>query len=159
VAYPSLLVITPLFNDTGADTPTLPIYSVRGATQKLGIIVGSGAGDRALGTVIRRSINGQLVDLTAPQFRKYDSEIDFSDVVMPAIDGAWLGTICEVQCCVELGYPIGGTPQRTEVSGSSRNESGFTFYRPILNMMVYGFLTSFDEWGATYTSGLKMQEV
>lgn len=158
MAYPSLLVITPLYNDTGADTPQLPIYSLRGVTQTLGIIVGSKENEQALGTVIRRSINGQLIDLTAPQFRKYGSEITFGDVAMPAIDGAWLGTICEVQCAVELGYPEGGHAQRPEVSGSSRNEAGFTFYRPILIMMVYGFTSSFDEWGAEYRSGLRLQE-
>lgn len=157
MAYPSFLVITPISNSTGADTPQLPTYSVRGATQSLSIIAGD-KNDAAIGTVIRRSINGQLIDLTAPQFRKYDSEITFNDVEMPAMDDAWLGTVVLVQCAVELGFPTGGTPARPVVAGSEREEGHFTFYRPELTMMVYGFSTSFDEWGAEYRSGLKLQE-
>jgi hypothetical protein len=158
MAYPTLLVITPVLNATGADTPMLPIYASRGITQTLTLIQGTGEGESALGNTIRRTINGLLLDLTAPQFRKYASDINFGDVEMPAMDGAWLGTVCQVDCTFELAFPVGGHPQREVVLGSERTEGHFVFYRPSLLMMLVGFNTSFDEWNVEFRSGMKFQE-
>jgi hypothetical protein len=41
---------------------------------------------------LRRTINGELHDLSLPQFRKYRSTISCTDKSIPAIDGVFPGT-------------------------------------------------------------------
>lgn len=142
------LLITPL---SGREGLVLRPYSTRNATQTLEQIDGGGKP--------RRSINGNMVDLTAPQFRKYQSVISCSDFMAPALDGAWEGMVVEVQCCIELAYVTGGTPQRNEVSGSSRTEDGFTIYRPQLIMMVMAIKNAFAEWETKYSWQASLVEV
>lgn len=153
----SLLTITPL---SGEDGLTLPPYSARGLNQTLSLITGAGGeGGDALGKTIRRSINGGLINLFPSQFRKYVSTITCNDVETPAIDPAYIGQSVIVECCFELSYPSGGTPQRTEVSGSSRVEGDFVFYRPVLLMMVTAVNFQFDEFGAAYAWTAQLAEI
>ena len=151
----TLLVITPL---SGQSALTLPPYAARGLTQTLEPVVGSGSGN-ALGTLVREDVNGELVDLTHPQFRKYQSEITCKDQYAPLMDGAWIGQIVEVECAAELGYITGGTPQRPAVSGSSRTEGHFTFYQPLLVMMVTAISHGFDEYPHDYAWKLSLREL
>jgi hypothetical protein len=51
-----------------------------------------------------------------------------------------------VECVAELSYPTG--PARPVVSGSTRTQGGFVFYRPQLQMLVPGFSANRDEYGA-----------
>lgn len=155
---PTFLVITPL---SGRTALTLTPYSARGLMQTLEPITSiQGSGGNALGTLIRRDINGNLVDLTFPQFRKYASTITCNDQDTPAMDGAFLGEIVQVDCAAELNYPtLGGSPQRTEVPSSSRTEGLFTFYRPRLLMMITGIKRSWDEWGAVNSWTISLQEI
>jgi hypothetical protein len=53
-----------------------------------------------------------------------------------------------VECVAELSYPTGGSPARPVVSGSTRTQGGFVFYRPQLQMRVTGFSANRDEYGA-----------
>jgi hypothetical protein len=85
-----------------------------------------------------RTTNGKLVNTAAPQFQLYRLEISCTDVRAPAFDGIFPGALVTVSCVGELSYPVGGSPQRSVVSGSSRTENGFVFYRPQLSMMVVG---------------------
>lgn len=148
----TLLTITPI---SGGDGPALTPYSARGLSQTLEQII-----ENPLGSQIRRSINGGLIDLTYDQFRKYKSTISCTDHQTPAFDIAKQGQIVQVDCAAELSYlTIGGTPQRTVVSGSSRVEDDYTFYRPSLIMMVVAFRTAFQEWEANYQWTLELQEV
>jgi hypothetical protein len=62
-------------------------------------------------------------------------------------------------CACELGYVTGGTPQRPEVSGSSRVEGLFTFYRPILIVKITEINHSFEEWQHGYKWRLGAQEI
>lgn len=148
----TLLTLTPLNGAVGGQvTP----YSVRGATQTLDLIM-----DNPMGSQIHRTINGGLMDLTYDQFRKYKSTISCNDQQVPAFDGAKQGQVMQVDCCAELSYlTIGGTPARDVVTGSSRVEGDYTFYRPQLDMMIVSFRYSFQEWEAQYQWSLELEEV
>lgn len=153
----TLLVITPL---SGSSALVLPPYAVRGLTQTLEPIIGSSGGGSALGTWVRRDINGNLMNLAPVQMRKYQSEISCRDVEAPCLDNAWIGEVVEVECTAELMYPLGGTPQRAAVPGSTyTDERHFVHYRPVLTMMVLGISQSFEEWESFYAWRLSLAEV
>ncbi|MBX9757205.1 MAG: hypothetical protein K2Y29_00400 [Beijerinckiaceae bacterium] len=130
----------------------IPPYAARGLTQSLEPI-GAAAS-------MRRTVNGDLRNLGQTQFRKYASEISCSDIQHPALDGVWQGQQVVVDCVCELSYlTAGGSPERTAVPGSSRVEGDYTFYRPRLTMLVTGFQTRFDEYGAVADWSLSLEEV
>lgn len=127
-------------------------YSARGIQQTLEPIPESSA--------MRRTVNGALVDISAPEFRKYRSVISCEDMNVPAIDGVWPGQQVTVACACELSYATsGGSPARTVVSGSSRTEGDFTFYRPQLTMRIVNFNEALDELGAMLSWQLELEEV
>jgi hypothetical protein len=127
-------------------------YTMRGATQSLDPIDAS--------AVLARTVNGVLIDLSAPQMRKYKSTISCSDVETPALDGVWPGMALTVDCVAELGYlTAGGTPTRTVVPGSERVNSNWTYYRPRLEMRLVSYSTSRDEYGALTESSLELEEI
>ena len=153
----SLLVITPISGEGGL---LLPAYSARGLNQTLEPIVGvGGGGANALGQMLRRTINGTLINLFPSQFRKYNSTISCRDVETPCLDEAYIGQTVEVDCVVELGYLTGASPQRSSVSGSERTEGHFTFYRPHLIMMVTAIRNSFAEFEDAYAWQVDLSEV
>lgn len=153
----TLLVITPLSGNTA---PTLTPYSARGLTQTLNPITSISGSGEATGTLIRRSINGSLINLTYPQFRKYASDISCQDSSAPCLDNAWLGEVVSVDCVCELAYTTaGGSPARPEVTGSSRVDGAFTYYRPTLIMMVTKISNSLAEWQDKYSWSIGLQEV
>ena len=130
----------------------VPLYSARGLTQTLTPI------DAA--RQIRRDINGTLVDLSTEPFRKYSSKITCKDFNTPAIDRIYIGMILGVSCVAELAYTTSsGSPARSVVSGSSRTQGNYTFYRPILNMMVTGYSTSTEEYLGEVNWELDLEEV
>jgi hypothetical protein len=151
-ALPTLIVLTPT---APATAPTLTPYSARGATQTLDVILGG----EALGSLIQRDVNGNAMDMTSPQFRKYQSIITCRDSETPGLDEAWLGAKVTVACAIELAYPVGGSPGRTPVSGSTRTQGNTTFYRPLLNMIIYDVKNSFDEWACRYSYTIASQEI
>ncbi len=116
----------------------IPPYSARGLTQSLEPI------DAQANT--RRTINGELIDLSVDQFKKYKSSITGNDQTVPSCDGVWNGKTVVVDCIQELCYEEYGAPQRIVVEGSDHTEEGFTFYRPRLTMMVVRLTTQVDEW-------------
>lgn len=127
-------------------------YSARGLSQTLSPI---GAGSYA-----RRTVNGELVDLSSTELRKYSSTISGSDVEAPAFDDMWPGMILTVDCVYELCYKTsGGTPGRTVVSGSSRVEGNYTYYRPQMTMMVVNWSADKDEYGHVTSWSLDLEEV
>jgi hypothetical protein len=128
----------------------VPLYSARGLSQTLVPIDASAN--------MRRSINGVLTDVAHSQFRKYKSVITCTDMRVPAADGIWPGMTLVVDCVSFLSYPVGGTAQRTVVSGSSFTESGFVFYRPRLTMLVTHSTVQTDEWAATVPWELDLEE-
>jgi hypothetical protein len=130
----------------------VPLFSARGLKQSLTVI--------RQAQQLRRTINGELVDLSLSQFRKYASTISCTDQRAPAIDGIWPGQILTVSCVAELSYlTAGGSPARTVVSGSSYTEGDFTFYRPQLTMRVVTPQTEMDEWKASVGWSLQLEEI
>ena len=130
----------------------VPPYSVRGATQTLQPIDAT--------QQLRRTINGALVDLSRAEFRKYRSTIICTDQQPPAVDGVWPGQIVTVGCISELSYKTaGGSPSRPVVSGSSRTEGDYTVYRAQLTMRVVSFSQDTDEYGASVSWSLELEEV
>jgi len=128
----------------------VPAYSARGLTQTLEPL------DQA--TSLARTINGELIDLSRAEFRKYKSTISGTDQRPPSCDGLWPGRQIVVDCIEELAYPDGGTPLRPVVAGSSFSESGFTYYRPRLTMVVTDFQLSRDEYGAQVGWSMSLEE-
>ena len=127
-------------------------YSARGASQTLEPIGSS--------QQLRRTINGELIDISRAEFRKYRSTISCVDQQPPAIDGVWPGRVLTVGCISELSYlTAGGAPARPLVSGSSRTEGDYTFYRPSLTMRVVAFSQDTDEYGAAVSWSLQLEEV
>jgi hypothetical protein len=109
---------------------------------------------------LRRTINGTLIDLAPPQFRKYASEITGNDQTSPALSGVWPGRQVVVDCVSELSYATtGGAPERTVVPGSSRVDGDYTFYRPRLTFRVTDYSQDTDEWGAVVSWSLSLEEV
>ncbi len=129
----------------------LPLYSARGLTQTLTPI------DQA--KQMRRDINGALVDLSSQKFRKYTSKITCKDFNAPALDGVYVGMVLNISCVSELSFQTGASPTRPAVSSSTRMQGAFTFYRPILNMMVTGYSTSTEEYLGEVNWELDLEEV
>lgn len=143
--------MTPL---SGRTALTLSPYAARGLTQTLDPIFGS----NAAGTLIRRSVNGKMIDFTVPWFRQYQSTVTCTDVETPCLDGAWLGEIVQVDCVHELNFPTGATPQRHIVHGSEHVVGHFTYYRPQLIMMVTNIRNSKADYQGAYSWQIDLQE-
>ena len=130
------------------------LYQARGLTQTLSVI--------GAATQLERTINGNLIDLSVAQFRKYASKITIpNDTAAPPLDGVFPGMQVTVHCVVGLAYVTGtsGCPHRTVVSGSSYVEGAYTFYRPSLTMLVRSVETQFDEWKNIVGWSLELEEV
>jgi hypothetical protein len=125
--------------------------AARGITQTLEPIGASAS--------FRRTINGDLIDLSMTQFQKYKSTISCTDQSLPTLDGIWPGAVVVVDCIQELAYvTAGGSPSRTVVTGSSRVDGSLTYYRPRLTMMVTSCPTTVDEWQASRGWTLELEE-
>lgn len=126
-------------------------YSARGLVQSLEPI--------GAAVQMRRTVNGELRDISMAQFRKYRSTISGSDQQPPAVGGLWPGQLVTVGCIAELAYQTAtGSPERPAVPGSSRVEGDFTFFRPSLQMRVTAFSMSADEWRAGVQWSLSLEE-
>lgn len=130
----------------------VPPYSVRGAKQTLAHI------DQAAN--LKRTVNGILKDISFSSFRKYKSTISCTDQRPPNFSGIWPGLQVVVDCISELSYTtIGGSPERTVVSGSSRVEGLFTVFRPQLTMRITAFSTDTDEYDVACNWSMDLEEV
>lgn len=129
----------------------VPPWSARGITQTIEPI------DAAAGNW--RTINGGLLDVSGPQFRKYKSSITCTDQNPPAFCGLWPGRTLTIDCVVEFSYKVGGNPERDVVENSSRVEGAFVIYRPRLVMKCMRFSWSQDEYAASVPWTLELEEV
>lgn len=130
--------------------PGVPPYSARGLTQTLNPIEAS--------SQLVRDVNGDLVDVSAEKFRKYESTISCEDVQTPALDGWWPGMTVTVDCAAELSYlTAAGYPSRTVVE--SRDEGDFTFYRPRIVFKIRKIEIERNEYGAVTRWSLDLEEV
>lgn len=128
-------------------------YQARGLTQTLAPI--------GMAAQTDRTINGALKDISNPAFRKYSSKITCTDVDAPPLDNLWPGMTVTVECAASLVYEVGnpGSPNRPEVSGSSYTQGNYTFYRPVLTMLIMPFSESFEEWKGDVIWELSLEEV
>lgn len=134
------------------DTIGIPLYSCRNVRQTLTPI--------GAASYMRRTVNGELIDLSPTQFRKYKSSISCSDNTPPAFDGIWPGLIVNVSCAKELGYiTSGGSPKKTVVDGSSRVDGAFTFYRPLITFRIVNWSDNYTEWEVGDEWQLDLEEV
>lgn len=76
---------------------------------------------------LERTVNGMLVDMTLPQFQKYQASIECLDHEAPTFDDTWRGTEVEVTFIPEVG---------------SGNQSDGTL---VLTMLVDGWETNREE--------------
>lgn len=132
--------------------PGIPPYSARGLSQTLDPISAS--------IHLERAVNGELIDLSAPQMRKYGSKISCTDHNTPAIGGLWPGMVVTVDCVAELSFPTAspGLQERTAVPGSVRTEGDFTFYRPRLTMVVTAYNANTQEYQHDVNWSLSLEE-
>ncbi len=131
-----------------------PLYAARGLTQTLKPI--------SAAVNVSRSINGDAMDLSYEQFRKYASTITCSDLEAPSLDGIWPGMFVTVECVCELSFlSSGGVPARYAVAGSTRTDTnvGLTFYRPVLDMQIVGLDMNCDEYRDTVQWTMDLEEV
>jgi hypothetical protein len=127
-------------------------YSARGLTQTLDPIDAS--------SMLVRTVNGVLIDLSPVRMRKYKSTITCTDTETPALDGIWPGMQLTVDCVAELGYATAtGAPGRTVVPDSPRVAGAWTYYRPRLEMRVVNYTTSRDEYDALTEWSLDLEEI
>jgi hypothetical protein len=111
-------------------------------------------------SLVARTVNGTLVDLSASQMRKYRLEIAGDDMAAPALDGMWVGMQVVVNCHVELAYlTAGGTPGRTPVSGSQRIDGNYTYYCPQFSMLIVQMQVERQEWAAVVNWSLTLEEI
>lgn len=132
--------------------PYVPRYSARDLTQTLEPIEDA--------SQLRRTVNGDLDDVSAAKFRKYKSTISGDDVDPPALDGWWPGMEVTVDCLYELSYlTISGLPSRTVVEDSSRLVGDFTLYRPRLQMRITKYSQERSEWQARNRWTIELEEI
>lgn len=108
-----------------------------------------------------RTINGNMRDISNHAFRKYASEITCMDINAPPLDNLFPGDIVTVECTAVLCYRTGnpGSPNRQVVSGSDWTLGAFSFYRPVLEMMVMDLSENFEEWKSDFQWKLSLEEV
>lgn len=133
----------------------LPRFSARFMTQSWAPIPQSAD--------LRYDVNGELVNLSAAQFRKYKTEISCSGKIgAQAFSNLFPGDPVTVHCIFEWGFlDSAGEPIRPVVEGSLRvTDEGFTFYRPILDCLVASGSPSgdFAEWEADKSWKLELWE-
>lgn len=131
----------------------VPPYSCRGAKQSLAPISQASAN--------KRTVNGNLKDISFSGFRKYRSSISCTDMRPPNFDGKWPGLTVVVDCISELSYTPdeGETRQRPAVPGSERVEGAHTVYRPRLTMKILQLNTDTDEYDAACNWSMELEEV
>lgn len=135
--------------------PGVAPYSARALKGTLSPIDVASGSDK-----LRRTVNGTLIDVSAPQMRKYKLEVSGEDQAPPALDGLWVGMEVVVDCHVEMAYlTAGGSAGRLPVTGSVRFEGGFTYYCPQMSMRIVEMSIERDEWAAHVAWSLGLEEI
>lgn len=127
-----------------------------------------------------RGISETLEPINNPQFDKYQLTISCSDKNAPAFDklrvGNWRrtvngglvdlsgnGSVVTIGCMSELAYLTAGSPtpqpERNAVSGSSRTDGDYTFYRPELIMGLISKSQDTNEYGAVVNWQAVFEEI
>jgi hypothetical protein len=140
--------------DLTTNAPGVNPYSARGLRGTLRPI------DAAQGnSLLARTVNGTLIDISAPQMRKFRIEATGNDQAPPALDGLWVGVVVIVNSHVEMAFLNPGAPARPVVPGSDRTEGSFEYYRPQMTMMVVEWQIEREEWEQAASWSLALEEV
>jgi hypothetical protein len=127
-------------------------YSARGLDQTVAPIAQS--------AVMKRTVLGDLDNVASEVFQLYKSTITCDDLNVPGLDGIFAGTTVTVDCIFELSYKTsGGSASRTVITGSSRTEGAFTFYRPRLVMKIVDFNYRKSDWGVNVGWQMDLEEI
>jgi hypothetical protein len=86
-------------------------------------------------------VNGNLVDMTLPQFRKYEATVECTDHEAPDFTDIWRGTVVEVVCIPQLGP-------------SDSTDGTLT-----MSMMVDTWNTGRDEWQSEVAWSLHLRQI
>ena len=141
--------------DTGTGAPGVNPFSARGLKGTLRPIDAAQGIDK-----LRRTVNGTLISIAAPQMWKYRLDVSGEDVAPAALDQLWVGMQATVNCHVELAFLTArGSPSRPMVPGSDWVDGDYTYYRPQLVMLIVELETSRDEWGASVSWSMTLEEV
>jgi len=140
--------------DVSSAEPGVNPFSARGLRGTLTPIALAQGDDK-----MARTVNGSLVDISAPQMRKYRLEVNGDDQAPAALDGLWVGMQVTVDCMVELAHRTGTVASRPAVAGSTRVEGDYTYYQPQLIMRVVEWSTERQEWAAAVSWTLALEEI
>jgi hypothetical protein len=113
----------------------LPDYAVRGVRQTISLIEQASR--------LERTVNGNLVNLGDPAFRKYKTIISGSDQEAPALGNVWPGRVVTVTSIVSLAS-----------SDSMAPADPVTF-----TGLVRSFEVSVDEWSASVDWTLEIEQI
>jgi hypothetical protein len=109
---------------------------------------------------LARTVNGTLVDISAPQMRRYQLQVTGNDQAPPALDGLWVGMPVSVNSHVEIAYlTASDVRSRLAVPGSQRVEGDYTYYCPQFSMMVVDWQIEREEWEQAVSWSLTLEEV
>jgi len=155
----------------------IPVGAGRGITQTINLVDN---GD------LRRTVNGELLDLTRDENRKYESQISANDQKTPSLAGIWKGMQLTVECVAiirQLVNPanttatlirdyVTGTVVGRDINGAKVTPTSViglvaTFptnivmveWRPKLVMLVSDVQISDDEYEATQSWDISLEEV
>ena len=142
-----------LIFDFGLDAPGINPFSARGLKGTLGPVDEARGRDK-----MARNVNGALVDLSAPQMRKYKLSIKGNDQAPPALDGLWVGMPVVVFSLVEIGARVGSTPTRPWTPDGIRFEGEYFYYRQLFQMRVVDWNIDRDEYAADVPWTLELEE-
>lgn len=108
---------------------------------------------------MRRTVNGRLVVIADPAFRKYAVSINASDMILPPIFDLYTGQ----RVTVELATIIrerGQIPTRPYVFDTLQTGNGWIEYRPILVcLVVEPPEMSDEEYAGTASWSIELEEV
>lgn len=155
----------------------IPVGAGRGISQSFEIISNG---------ELLRTVNGELVDLTRPENRKFRSSISCTDQAYPAIIDVWRGktisvsfiekfrqTVAPAALTVDLirdyvpGSIIGRTAAGARITPTGVVDNTATFaqniimveYLPVMDMKVVSYDVDRDEWQAETGWSLELEEV
>lgn len=109
-------------------------------------------------TDLRRTVNGSLVNLSDPAFRKLAVTLSASDMTLPALGNLYPGDTLTVECPVVI-RERGGVPARPAAGGVFTIGNGWVEYRPVLECMLIANSLNETEGKASASWSLTLEEV
>lgn len=108
-----------------------------------------------------RTVNGGLLNLVPPQFRKFKTTLSCTSSQPPAFAGLWPGSVVDIDCIEEVGYlTASGSAPAGRTIIATRTLDDHTFVRMRLSVMVMGpWQQARSEAGGTTEWTIEAEEV